>query len=112
MGKSNVSREVIEGLTRTNKDGKTLRVFKVTKGGRGRPSIMVEKSKGHYELLRVFDAKMKPKGKRGRPTKEEVARRQAERDAAGTPEVAPEKTTAESQAQADAERDMANEAAE
>jgi hypothetical protein len=88
MGKSNVSREVIEGLTRTNKDGKTLRVMKVTKGGRGRPSIMVETSKGRYELLRVFDAKMKPKGKRGRPTKEAAARRQAE--AMETLEVTPD----------------------
>ena len=75
MAKSNVKREVIEGLTR-EKNGKTLRVMKVTKGGRGRPSKQVEVSKGHYELLRVFDYKAKPKGKRGRPSKADIAARQ------------------------------------
>ena len=71
----NVTRQVIEGLTRTSKAGKTLRVFKAQKPGRGRPSIVVELSKGHYETLRSFDYRNRPLKKRGRPSKADIEAR-------------------------------------
>ncbi len=64
-----VKREPIEGMTRTNEAGQTLQVMKVSKGGRGRPGMEVALAKGQYVSLRDFDKAMKPKGKRGRPSK-------------------------------------------
>ncbi len=67
------SREVIEGLTRTDKNGQVLRVMKTQKPGRGRPSIEVEVGEGQYELLRVWDYQNRPAKKRGRPSKADAA---------------------------------------